>query len=140
MEQMRKAKFVRLDDSAERVSMKKLKDFIPLPDSHKFSPILATPNINIELNNYSETYRQLIDLPNNKQFAEKFKLDCPSLYIASGYSPDVKTNNLIVQLLLLHGYINVLDLSRGKLAEKANRETVAAAKYAAVNYLNSHGK
>jgi hypothetical protein len=140
MEQMRKAKFVRLDDSAERVSMKKLKDFIPLPDSHKFSPILATPNINIELNNYSETYRQLIDLPNNEQFAEKFKLDCPSLYIASGYSPDVKTNNLIVQLLLLHGYINVLDLSRGKLAEKANRETVAAAKYAAVNYLNSHGK
>ena len=39
---------------------------------------------------------------------------------------------MIVQLLLKNGYIGVEDLSRGKITEKANRETIAAAKFAAV--------
>ena len=33
--------------------------------------------------------------------------------------------------LLAYGYIDVEDLSRGKITEKANRETIAAARHAA---------
>jgi hypothetical protein len=71
-------------------------------------------------------------IPNNEEFAEKFYLDCKNLFIASGYSESIIINNIIVQLLLLNGYIAVEDLSRGKLTEKVNRETIAAAKFAAV--------
>jgi hypothetical protein len=71
-------------------------------------------------------------IPNNEPFANKFYQECENLFIASGYSEETIVNNLIVQLLLLNGYIAVEDLSRGKLTEKANRETIAAAKFAAV--------
>ena len=138
MEQMRKAKFVRIDDLKTAVSMKRLKGFSPLPPSKAFSPLLVTPNLNTELNNFTETYEQLMWLPNNREFAEKFYDDCKKLYFAEGYSDNTVINNLIVQLLLLNGYINVEDLSRGKLTEKANRETAAAAKYAAIRKYNEY--
>ena len=129
---MRKAKFVRIDDLNTPIDISRLKGFKPLPANRQFNPLLVTPNINIELNNFSETYEQLMWIPNNKEFADKFYLDCKNLFIASGYSESTIVNNIIVQLLLLNGYIAVEDLSRGKLTEKANRETIAAAKYAAV--------
>ena len=44
---------------------------------------------------------------------------------------------MIVQLLMLEGYISSDDLARGSVIEKVNRETIAAAKYAVVQYLNS---
>ena len=94
--------------------------------------MLVTPNINIELNSFTETYEQLMWLPNNKDFAEEFYQDCDQIYIASGYSEETIINNMIIQLLLKNGYIAVEDLSRGKISEKANRETIAAAKFAAV--------
>ncbi len=132
LEMMRKAKFVRIDDLNTPIDISRLKGFKPLPANRQFNPLLVTPNINIELNNFSETYKQLMWIPNNEEFADKFYLDCENLFIASGYSESTIVNNIIVQLLLLNGYIAVADLSRGKLTEKANRETIAAAKYAAV--------
>jgi hypothetical protein len=132
LEQMRKAKFVRIDDLKTPIDITRLKGFEPLPANRQFNPLLVTPNIHIELNNMSETYEQLMWIPNNEEFAEKFYLDCKNLFVASGYSESTIVNNLIVQLLLLNGYIAVEDLSRGKLTEKANRETIAAAKFAAV--------
>ncbi len=132
LELMRKAKFVRIDDMATPIDISRLKGFQPLPANRTFNPLLVTPNINIELNNFSETYEQLMWIPNNEEFAEKFYNDCENLFIASGYSDSTIVNNIIVQLLLLNGYIAVEDLSRGKLTEKANRETIAAAKFAAV--------
>jgi len=71
-------------------------------------------------------------LPNNQEFADSFYEDCDQVYIADAYSEETIVNNMIIQLLLKNGYIAVDDLSRGKITEKANRETVAAAKYAAV--------
>ena len=109
-----------------------LDGYEPLPKSHVFSPLLVTPNINIELNSITETYEQLMWLPNNQEFADEFYQDCEKLYIAEGYSEETIINNMIVQLLLQNGYIAVEDLSRGKITEKANRETIATAKYAAV--------
>ena len=44
---------------------------------------------------------------------------------------------MIVQLLMLEGYINTDDLAHGSVIEKVNRETIAAAKYAVVQYLTS---
>lgn len=38
---------------------------------------------------------------------------------------------------MLEGYISSDDLARGSVIEKVNRETIAAAKYAVVQYLNS---
>ncbi|MBN2010218.1 aminotransferase class I/II-fold pyridoxal phosphate-dependent enzyme [candidate division KSB1 bacterium] len=132
LEMMRKAKFVRIDDMKTAIDITRIKGFEPLPANRPFSPLLVTPNVNIELNTFTETYEQLMALPNIREFSEKFYSDCESVYIAIGYSESTIVNNMIVQLLLLNGYISVDDLSRAKLTEKANRETVAAAKFAAV--------
>ena len=43
---------------------------------------------------------------------------------------------MIVQLLLMNGYIIPDDLTRGSIVEKVNRETIAAAKYAALEIYN----
>jgi hypothetical protein len=43
---------------------------------------------------------------------------------------------MVLQLLLKNGYIAVEDLARGRITEKANRETIAAAKFAVVRKLN----
>ncbi|MEN8139033.1 MAG: aminotransferase class I/II-fold pyridoxal phosphate-dependent enzyme [Bacteroidota bacterium] len=132
LEQMRKAEFVRLDDLTQDVKFDMLKGFEPLPKNHVFSPLLLTPAINIELNGFSETYEQLMWLPNNRDFAEELYQQCDQVYIAKGYHKETVINNMVLQLLLLNGFIAIEDLTRGKITEKANRETIAAAKFAAV--------
>lgn len=135
LEEMRKARLVRADDMKTKIDLSGLSGFHPLPKNHKFSPLLITPNVNIELNGFSETYEHLMWLPNNQEFADQFYRDCSKVYFAKGYHRDTVINNIIIQLLLMNGYIAVEDLTRGKLTEKANRETIAAAKYAAVKKL-----
>ncbi len=135
LEQMRKAEFVRVDDIDQKVDLGIMEDFEPLPSNKKFSPLLVTPNINIELNGFSETYEQLMWLPNNKDFAQELYLDCDELYIAEGYSKETIINNMVLQLLILNGYISIEDITRGKITEKTNRETIAAAKYAVIKKL-----
>jgi len=97
--------------------------------------LLITPNINIELNGFSETYEQLMWLPNIREFADQFYYDCSTVYFANGYNKDTIINNIVIQLLLMNGYIAIEDLTRGRITEKANRETIAAAKFAAVKKL-----
>ena len=135
LEEMRKARLVRVDDMKTKIDLSGLTGFYPLQKTHKFSPLLITPNINIELNGFSETYEQLMWLPNNQEFADEFYIDCSTVYIARGYNKDTIINNIVIQLLLMNGYIAVEDLTRGKITEKANRETIAAAKFAAVKKL-----
>lgn len=134
LEQMRKADFVRIDDMKTRVDLSNLKGFNPVDESWEFSPLLVTSNINIELNSYSESWEQLMNLPNNKEFANEFYEDCKNLYIARGYSEDTIINNLILQLLLISGYILLEDINRGHITEKVNREVLAAAKSAVLRY------
>jgi hypothetical protein len=135
IEQMCKADFVRIDDMKTKVDLSKLKGFHALPKNHEFSPLLVTPNINKELNGFSETYMQLIGLPDVAELAEEFTNDLPKLYRANGYSQDTIVNNMVLQLLLMHGYMTVEDLNRGHATEKTNRETVAAAKWAVTEFL-----
>jgi hypothetical protein len=59
-----------------------------------------------------------------------------NLFIAESYSQETIVNNMIIQLLLMNGYILKEDLTRGSIFEKVNRETIAAAKYAALEILN----
>jgi len=134
IEQMRKAEFVRIDDMHTKVDLSRLKGFNPLPPSHEFSPILVTPNLNFELEVHYESYEQLMNLPNIPDFAEEFYQDCKNLYVAYGYSEETIVNNMILQLLLISGYILIEDLNRGKITEKVNREVIAAAKSAVIKY------
>jgi hypothetical protein len=57
--------------------------------------------------------------------------------VADGYSEDTNINNMIAQLLMMESYIGTDDLARGSVIEKVNRETIAAAKYAVVQFLNA---
>jgi len=134
LEQMRKAQFVRIDDMKTGVDLSNLKGFNPLPVDHEFSPILVTPNLNFELENHYESYEQLMNLPNIPEFADEFYQECKNLYLARGYSEETIINNMIVQLLLVSGYILVEDLNRGQITEKVNREVIAAAKSAVIRY------
>ncbi len=138
IEQMRKAEFVRIDDMKTVINMSKLKGFKPLKKNYEFSPLLVTPNINTEINSFSETYLQIMSLPNNNDFSEEFFAECHKLYIARGYSQDTIVNNMILQLLIMHGHLSVEDLNRSKIMEKANRETIAAAKFAVIKFLNNN--
>ncbi|MDX1701767.1 MAG: hypothetical protein R3250_14160, partial [Melioribacteraceae bacterium] len=74
--------------------------------------------------------------PNSQKFADEFYNSANSLYIAEGYSEETVINNMILQILLLNGYLNIEDITRGKITEKVNRETLAAAKSAVVKKLN----
>src|SRR3989339_517535 len=132
MEQMRKAKFVRIDNPKIDVDLSRLKGFQPEKKEKVFSPLLVTPNLNIELSSFSETYLQLMNLPNIAEFAVEFAEFADSLYIAEGYNKETVINNMVIQLLLMNGYILPEDLTRGSIIEKVNRETIAAAKYAAM--------
>jgi hypothetical protein len=96
-----------------------------------FSPLLITPNVNIELSGYTETYNQLMSLPNNKEFAQEFYESAKELFVAEGYSRETIVNNLVMQMLLMNGYLNSEDLNRGQITEKVNRETLSAARFAA---------
>ncbi len=135
MEQMRKAKFVRIDNPKKEVDLSRLKGFKPATKEKEFSPLLVTPNLNIELSSYSETYLQLMNLPNIAEFALEFARVSDTLYLAEGYNQETVVNNLVIQLLLMNGYILSEDLTRGSIVEKVNRETIAAAKYAAMQII-----
>jgi hypothetical protein len=135
LEQMRKAVLVRVDDLKTQVDISSMKGYQPVDPTRIFSPLLVTPNINIELSSFSETYEQLMSIPNNLEFANEFYEDMDKLYIAEGYSPDTIINNMVLQLLILNGYLTIDDISRGGITEKINRETIAAAKFAAVKKL-----
>jgi len=63
-----------------------------------------------------------------------------SLYVAEGYHHETIINNMIIQLLLMNGYILLEDLTRGSVIEKVNRETIAAAKYASIEILGRSKK
>jgi hypothetical protein len=140
LEQMRKAQFVRIDDLKTRVDLSGIKGFEQVQPDKEFSPLLVTPNINAELNSISETYEQLMSLPSNPEFAKEFSEDADKLYMADGYSRDTIVNNLILQLLVLSGYLAIEDITRGRITEKVNRETIAAAKYAAVKKIEKKRK
>ena len=140
LEEMRKAKFVRIDDLKKEVDLSDIEGFNRVDPKKEFSPLLVNPNINIELNSFSETYEQLMSLPNNPEFSNEFFEDSHKLYIAEGYSYDTIINNMVLQLLILNGYLTIEDLTRGRITEKVNRETLAAAKFAAVRKLKSNKK
>jgi Aminotransferase class I and II len=140
LEQMRKARFVRIDDLKTPVDLSGIKGFEQLSAEKEFSPLLITPNINIELNSSSETYEQLMSLPSNPEFAHEFYEDSDKLYIAEGYSADTIVNNMVLQLLILNGYLTIEDITRGRITEKVNRETLAAAKFFAVKKLKEQKK
>jgi hypothetical protein len=135
IEHMKKAKFVRADDLQTPVDLSGIKGFEQINSEKEFSPLLVTPNINVELNSFSETYDQLMSLPNNPEFANEFYEDSDKVYIAQGYTIDTTVNNMILQLLIINGYLTIEDITRGRITEKVNRETIAAAKYAAIKKL-----
>ncbi|WP_306505793.1 aminotransferase class I/II-fold pyridoxal phosphate-dependent enzyme [Alistipes ihumii] len=136
LENMRKADLRRMDNRNKRVDISNLVDFHPVAPDHEFSPLLVNPNLNIELSSFSETFEELMSFPNYPEFAEEFAAKLDRLYIADGYSEETNINNMIVQLLILEGYISSDDLAQGSVIEKVNRETIAAAKHAVVQYLN----
>ena len=136
LENMRKADMRRMDNRNKKVDISNLVNFHPVPADHEFSPLLINPNLNIELSSFSETFEELMSFPNYPDFAEEFAAKVDTLYIADGYSEETNINNMIVQLLMLEGYIKSDDLARGSVIEKVNRETIAAAKYAVVQFLS----
>jgi len=131
LEEMRKAHFVRFDNKQQAVDLSGLKGFHPVSPNHEFSPLLVTPNINIELSSQNEIWKQLLNIPNNKAFAQEFYQDCNKLYIANGYNEETILNNLLLQLLFLNGYILTEDLNSGQITHKVSREVMAAA-YSAI--------
>ncbi|MFA8449710.1 MAG: aminotransferase class I/II-fold pyridoxal phosphate-dependent enzyme [Bacteroidales bacterium] len=137
---MRQATFRRMDFPEQVVDLSHMNGFIAIPKDHGFSPLLITPNLNIELNSFSETYLELMSLPNYPEFAQEFEADTDKLYVAKGYSQETIVNNMIIQLLLLNEYISIEDLPVGRVAEMVNRETIAAAKYAVMQFLNHREK
>ncbi len=135
LEQMRRADLRRMDNRSKKVDISNLPGFTPGDRAREFSPLLVTPNLNIELTSFSETYEELMSLPNYPDFAEEFAARIETLYVAEGYSEETNINNMIVQLLLMEGYVSTDDIARGSVIEKVNRETIAAAKYAVVRHL-----
>ncbi|MEG0467787.1 MAG: aminotransferase class I/II-fold pyridoxal phosphate-dependent enzyme [Mucinivorans sp.] len=135
LEAMRKADIRRMDNKNKKVDVTNLVDFTPVDRKHEFSPLLVTPNLNIELSSFSETFEELMSLPNYSDFAAEFSARISQLYVCDGYSQETNINNMIVQLLLLENYISTEDIASGSVIEKVNRETIAAAKYAVVQFL-----
>ena len=136
MEEMRKASFVRIDDEEVAVDLSNLRGFSPTDPKKSFSPLLVTPHLNAELSSFSETYEQIMSLPNNQEFGEEFLSMAATLYQAEGYSEETVVNNMITQLLLMNGHLGVKDLAKGRITEKVNRETIAAAKWAVMQKLS----
>lgn len=137
LENMRKVDLRRMDNKGKKVDISNLVDFVPSDPKREFSPLLVNPNLNIELTSFSETFEELMSFPNYPDFADEFAVRIDQLYIAEGYSEETNINNMIVQLLLMERYISTDDLASGSVIEKVNRETIAAAKYAVVRFLNS---
>ena len=140
LDKMMKARFVRMDNPEVEVDLTNVNMFQPKDPSAEFSPLLVTPNLNVELNSFSETYMELMSLPNYPEFAQEFMEGADKLYEAQGYSEETIINNMITQLLLMDGYIEFDDLTKGRITEKVNRETIAAAKYAVIKELERRKK
>ncbi len=139
LEAMRKVDMRRMDNRSKKVDISNLVDFHPVDPAKEFSPLLVTPNLNIELSCFSDTYDELMSLPNYPAFSQEFMERIDKLYITDGYSEETNINNMIVQLMLMEGYISTDDIARGSVIEKVNRETIAAAKHAVVSFLSSRG-
>jgi hypothetical protein len=135
-----KAQFVRMDKPEVELDLSGVNNFQPRNPSDPFSPLLVTPNLNIELSSFGETYEELMSLPNYPEFAEEFLVGAEKLYEAEGYAEETKVNNMITQLLLMDGYIDFDDLTKGRITEKVNRETIAAAKSAVLVELGRRTK
>ncbi|TAJ15766.1 aminotransferase class I/II-fold pyridoxal phosphate-dependent enzyme [Marinilabiliaceae bacterium JC017] len=135
LDKMMKAQFVRMDDPAQEVDLNGVNLFTPKDINEPFSPLLVTPNLNVELSSFGETCNELMSLPNYPEFAEEFMDGADALYEAHGYSQETMINNMITQLLLMGEYIEFEDLLKGRITEKVNRETIAAAKYAVLKEL-----
>ncbi|MBI9064676.1 MAG: aminotransferase class I/II-fold pyridoxal phosphate-dependent enzyme [Marinilabiliaceae bacterium] len=136
LDKMMKAEFVRMDDPSKDVNLDGVNMFTPKDKNTAFSPLLVTPNLNIELSSFGETCNELMSLPNYPEFAEEFMDGADVLYEAEGYAQETMINNMITQLLLMGEYIEFEDLLKGRITEKVNRETIAAAKYAVLKELN----
>ncbi|MFI3314472.1 MAG: aminotransferase class I/II-fold pyridoxal phosphate-dependent enzyme [Rikenellaceae bacterium] len=137
LENMRKSDLRRMDDISQKIDISNLVNFVPCAPEKEFSPLLISPNLNIEISSFSETYEELMSFPNYSDFAQEFISSAHRLYITDGYSEETNINNMIAQLLLMESYISTDDLSRGTVIEKVNRETIAAAKYAVVKFLET---
>ena len=133
---MRKAEFVRLDDVNQAVQLSGTYGFCPVAKNHDFSPILINQNVNTEIESFTESYQQLMKLPYSQEFADEMYQSSKNLYIADGYSIELIQNNMVMQILLEHHYLNLYDLSRERITEKVNREVLAVAKYVAVKRYN----
>ncbi|NPA36802.1 MAG: aminotransferase class I/II-fold pyridoxal phosphate-dependent enzyme, partial [Chlorobi bacterium] len=140
LDEMMKAEFVRMDDPTVEIDLNGVNMFSKKDKKEEFSPLLVTPNLNIELNSFGETCHELMSLPNYPDFAEEFMADASVLYEAKGYSQETMINNMITQLLLMGDYIEFEDLLKGRITEKVNRETIAAAKYAVLKELERRKK
>jgi hypothetical protein len=140
LDEMMKAEFVRIDDPSVEIDLNGVNLFSKKSKKEKFSPLLVTPNLNIELSSFGETCNELMSLPNYPDFAEEFMADASDLYEAKGYSNETMINNMITQLLLMGEYIEFEDLLKGRITEKVNRETIAAAKYAVLKELERRNK
>ncbi len=134
MEQMRKARLVRIDRPEEEIDLSNLKSH--LNSKQEFQPLLVTPNMNRELSAMSETYRQLLHLPHMENLIQAFGSKADKIYVATNYHRNTVLNNIIIQLLLLEHHILADDLTKGRLMHKVDRETLAAAKQAALDILN----
>jgi len=133
MQQMQKVELVRLDRPNEKIDLSQMKN--RLDPNQAFQPLLVTPNLNSEITGMSETFAQLMELPEIESLVKDFMALSEQLFVADNYSEETTLNNLIVQLLLLNRYILPDDLTTGMLMEKVDRETLAAAKFAALEML-----
>jgi len=133
MEEMQKAELVRIDRPDEPIDLSKMKKRID--PSRVFQPILVTPNLNREISGMSETYLQLMQLPQMDTLANVFLKDSDRVFIADNYSEETTLNNIILQLILMNHHILPEDLTKGMLMHKVDRETLAAAKFAAMEML-----
>jgi hypothetical protein len=140
LDEMRKAEFVRMDNPEEVIDLNGVNTFMKRDKDEEFSPLLVTPNLNVELSSFGETCNELMSLPNYPDFAEEFMKDASVLYEAKGYSEETVINNMITQLLLMGDYIEPEDLLKGRITEKVNRETIAAAKYSVLKELERRKK
>ncbi len=138
MEQMRKAQLVRIDRPDEKIDLSNLKS--RLDENHEFQPLLVTPNMNREISAMSETYKQLLHLPQMENLMASFVSEADKIYVADQYNRETQLNNIIVQLLLLKHHIINDDLTKGQVMHKVDRETLAAAKQAAITILDQKKK
>jgi aspartate/methionine/tyrosine aminotransferase len=135
MEEMQKAELVRIDRPEERIDLSHMKK--RLDPAKAFQPLLVTPNLNSEISGMSETFAQLMELPELEKLVEAFSALSGEVFVAGNYSEETTVNNIILQLLLLNHYILPQDLTKGRLMEKVDRETMAAAKFAALEILKN---